>query len=160
MHENSKIRKILAVAGGQVERPMSTKKSQREGEVFMAKMRKKEAESLLKRIEHKELLSSKELQDLLKISSQSISEAVQAGRLFALVGPSGENYYPAFFADEKYDRRSLEGVSQALGELPSAVKFHFFTSKFHSLGNMTPLNALAKGRLAETLVAVKAFVER
>ena len=154
------VNRALTAAEEPAEGSMSTKESESRGELFMAKMREKEMESFLKRIEHKELVPSKELQGLLKVSRQSVSDAVKSGRIFALVGPSGENYYPAFFADPKYDRRSLEKVSKALGGLPASVKFHFFMSKFHSLGNLTPLNALAEGLLTKTLAAAKGYAER
>lgn len=156
----AKLDRMLQIAQEQGGRPMSTETSKREGEAFMSKKREDEAVALSKLIERKELISSSQIQARWGVTRQSVSEAVKAGRLFALIGPSGENFYPAFFVDGRYDRRSLEKVSKALGSLPASVKYHFFTSRSHRLGGKTPLEAIAEGRLAETLVAATGFAER
>lgn len=111
------------------------------------------------RIANGELISSGELQRALDVKRQAISVAVKAKRLFAIVGPSGENFYPAYYADETLDRRKLEQVSKALGSLPAPSKHHFFTSKSSMLGE-TPLQALRKGREADVLAAAAGFAER
>lgn len=139
---------------------MATKTSENASDEFMAQLRQREAAELLERIEHKELLTGDELQERLGVGSEAISEAVKSGGLFVVAGPGGLDYYPAFFADARYDRRSVERVSKALGDLPATVKYHFFTSKSHRLGRVTPLDALADGRLAEALVAAQGFAER
>jgi hypothetical protein len=140
--------------------PMSTEQSIEEGVAFMDQVRRDSAVALRDRIERGELIPSKEFQERLHISRQSISSAIKDGRLFAIVGPSGSNYYPAFYADPEYDRRAIEKVSRQLGRLPASVKHHFFTSKAFSLGGKTPLEALAAGRLDAVLAAAAAYAER
>jgi hypothetical protein len=76
-----------------------------------------------------------------------------------LQGASGEYLYPAFFAEPAYERRALEKVCKALGDLPGAAKWDFFMSPRVSLNGRTPLQALAKGALDEVLEAANAFRE-
>jgi len=99
------------------------------------------------------------LQRALNVQRQALSAAMKAGRLFAFVGPSGENYYPAFYVDPTLDRRAIEKVSKALGELPAASKYYFFTEPFTALQD-TPLGALRKGRVSEVLAAAASVVGR
>jgi hypothetical protein len=153
-------RDILRAAHERSVKPMSTEKSIREGNAYMEQMRKNSAIALAARIERKELITAEELRDRLGITRRSISDAARTGRLFAIVGASGDNYYPAFYADKRYDRRALEKVSKALGTLPGAVKYHFFTSKSTYLRIKSPLEALEEGRLADVLIAAAGFAER
>jgi hypothetical protein len=124
---------------------------------FMDDMRRGSAAALQLRIANRELLPSSEFQAALNITRQSLSEAVRVGRMFALVGPSGENFYPAFFADASLDRRSVEKAAKALGTLPAASKYFFFTSKSMLLNAQTPLDALKKGQVAEVMQAAASF---
>jgi len=128
-----------------------------DGAALMEDMRRGSASALQRRIARKELLPSSALQAALNIRRQSLSEAVKAGRMFALVGPSGENFYPAFFADASLDRRSVEKVAKALGTLPSASKYFFFTNQSMMLDSQTPLDALKKGRVSEVVEAAASF---
>jgi hypothetical protein len=73
---------------------------------------------------------------------------------------AGAFYYPAFYADGRLDRRSLEKVTKALGDVPAASKYFFFASPSTLLGNATPLEALAKGRLDDVVTSAAAFSER
>lgn len=134
-----------------------TEQSKAEGASFMARFQADSALALSDRIEKKEMISSAELQDRLKIRRQSISDAVASRRMFAIVGPGGNNYYPAFYADPSLDRRSIEQVSKILGDLPGAVKYQFFTAESFALA-ATPLEALRKGRLPEVLIAAERFM--
>jgi hypothetical protein len=117
------------------------------------------ATTLKKRIEYGELIGSGVLQRALNVQRQALSAAMKAGRLFAFVGPSGENYYPAFYVDPTLDRRDVEKVSKALGELPAASKYYFFTEPFTVLRD-TPLGALRKGRVSEVVAAAASVVCR
>lgn len=117
------------------------------------------AATLKYRIDKGELVGSGVLQQELGVQRQAISAAMKTGRLFAFVGPSGDNYYPAFYIDPSLDRRAVEQVSKALGALPAASKYYFFTEQFTSLQD-TPLGALRKGRLAEVLAAAASVVGR
>jgi hypothetical protein len=90
-----------------------------------------------------ELLSSAELAQRLQVSRQAINQRVGTGSLFFLDGPGGATYFPAFFADEKYEKRALRKVVRALEGQSGANKWLFFTSPRVSLGGLTPLDILA-----------------
>ena len=151
--------KVLDAAGRPGPTVMSTSQSIRQGNEAMARAVQNAAATTAARVANHELISSGELQRALNVKRQAISGAVKAKRLFAIVGPSGENYYPAYYADPTLDRRTLEKVSKALGSLPAPSKHHFFTSKSTMLQE-TPLDALRKGREAEVLAAAAGFAER
>lgn len=138
---------------------MATPESRRRGAEAMAAGALNAANTMQERIAKGELISSGELQRALGVQRQAVSLAVKKNRLFAMVGPSGENFYPAFYADANLDRRFLESVLQVLGTLPAASKFHFMTAKSTFLGE-TPLEALRKGRVDATLRAAAGFAER
>lgn len=135
----------------------STAQSRRDGAAFMEAMTHSATSRLALQMSQKEWLTSRQLQDALGVRRQSISEAVKTGRLFSVVGPSGENFYPAFYAHHEYDRRSLEKTSKALGDLPAASKYQFFTSPSHCLAGKTPLQALQQGSLQQVLTAAAGF---
>lgn len=147
-------------AGKSSARAMETAESISAGKAFIEKMRQDADAKQAERILHHELLTSAELQAALGISRQSISTAVNDRRFFAILGPAGKNYYPAFYADSRYDRKAIERVSKRLGSLPGAVKYHFFTSKSHQLEGKTPLEALADGKEEKVLVAAAGYAER
>ena len=151
--------KVLDAAVRRGPMVMSTVESIGLGNEAMARAEHHAASTTAQRIANHELISSGELQSALDVKRQAISGAVKAKRLFAIVGPSGENYYPAYYADPTLDRRTLEQVSKALGSLPAPSKHHFFTSKSTILQE-TPLDALRKGREAEVLAAAAGFAER
>jgi hypothetical protein len=152
-------RKVLDAAGRGERMVMSTPESIRKGNEAMALAEQTSATITAASIAKHEFLNSGELQRALGVKRQALSGAVKAKRLFAIVGPSGENYYPAYYADPTLERRTLERVSKVLGSLPAPSKHHFFTSK-STLLQETPLDALRKGREAEVLVAAAGFAER
>lgn len=125
---------------------------------FMAKIRLGSALSLARRIECKELVSKDEFIALLGGRRRWVNEALRAQRLFLLVAPSGVEYFPAFFADDRYDRRALGKVSQALNGLPSESKYHFFTRNSGRL-KTTALEALAQGRTMEVVACALGFAD-
>jgi hypothetical protein len=139
--------------------PMVTEKSVCEGEAFMAEFRKGSAEALARRIERKELLTAEELLGRLGGDRRWLSAALESGRLFAVQAPSGADFFPAFFADDSLDRRALGKVTKVLSGLPGASQYQFFVSKFFTLG-MTPLEALAEGRVRDVLTTAAGFAER
>jgi len=85
---------------------------------------------------------------------------VRAKRFYALHDPDAVAVYPAFFADPSPARLSVELVCRALGSLPGAAKHFFFTSARFSLGGLTPLQALEKGKEAEVLAMAEVFEEQ
>lgn len=151
--------KLLESAGRRGPMVMSTPESIRQGNEAMARAEQSAVATTTARIASHELISSDELQRALNVTRQAVSGAVKAGRLFAMVGPCGEDYYPAYFADSTLDRRILDEVSKTLGSLPASSKHHFFTSTSTVLQE-TPLDALRKGRETEVLAAAAGFVER
>jgi hypothetical protein len=110
-------------------------------------------------VEARKVLPARELIAELNITRQALSKAVKAHRLFA-VEAAGERLYPAFFADAHLDRRQVEHVAKELGELPGWQKWEFFTTPKASLGGLTPVEALKRGRYSETRRAAIGFAER
>ena len=159
LREDALFESMLHTASDRGPFAMSTPESIQQGNEAMTKAEQNTATITKKLIESKELLTSGELQSALHVQRQAISSAVKAKRLFAIVGPSGENYYPAYFADASLDRRTLEKISKVLGSLPAQSKHHFFTSKWTTLQD-TPLDALRNGRETEVLIAAAGFAER
>lgn len=158
--EDAMVRGVLARAReAEVDAAPTAEQARANAEV-VSTLRQASAAALQRRIDSKELLPPKQFQDALGISRQSINEAVKARRMFALLGPAGEYYYPAFYADGDLDRRAVEKVAKALGGTPAASKYHFFTSKSTYLGTVTPLHALKQGRLDEVLIAAAGYAER
>jgi hypothetical protein len=105
------------------------------------------------------LIPAAKLAARLKMTPQGLHHALKAKRIFSLPGPSGEQVYPAFFADPRQDRKMLEKVSKSLGDLPGAAKWDFFMSPRISLGKRTPLEALAKGKFEAVMAAANVFAE-
>jgi hypothetical protein len=158
--ESVDVNSMLAKARARAAEPLAPVTGTQENAAYMAELRRDAAAALQQRIERKELLAPRQFQEALGISKQSINEAIKARRMFALMGPAGAFYYPAFYADGRFDRRSLEKVTKALGDVPAASKYFFFTSPSTLLGNATPLEALAKGRLDDVVTSAVAFSER
>jgi len=138
---------------------INASKAQQENEAFMSELRNQEQALRAQDIAAKKLLSSVEMRERLSFTPQALSAAVRAKRMFVLTGPSGESFYPAFFADARYDRRDLEKISKALGGLSGGSKWGFFTTAKISLENNTPLDALAKGKLDAVLLAAAGFLD-
>lgn len=128
-------------------------------EDFMAEMRRQEKERRQGDIAAKRLITGAEMRERLGVTPQALSAALKAKRMFVMQGPSGDYYYPAFFADPRHDRPVLKKVCKALGDLPGGSKWDFFTTQKISLGNKTPLDALAKGKLEAVLTAAVGFAE-
>lgn len=157
--EDAVVEQVLRQAQAEKSPVTSTPLSVREGERVMAEARRQSAATLRERIEREDYITSAKLQMAWHVKRQAISNALASGRIFAIVGPSGDNYYPSFYADESLDRRIVEKVTRALGALPAASKYHFFTSQFTPLGS-TPLEALRRGKVQEVLAAASNFAER
>lgn len=105
-----------------------------------------------------ELLDPAAFADQLGWSRQALSKALGANRVF-FVEHAGARYYPAFYADTRYERRHLEAVSKLLGELPGGAKLQFFMNSRGSLNKATPLQALARGQVAAVKSAAEGFAQ-
>jgi hypothetical protein len=159
LKEDAAAQAVLDAARRQSRRAMTTPKSIREGQIFMARVEERSAATTASLVASGELVSSRELQRLLNVQRQAISGAVKAGRLFAVLGPSGESFYPAFNADMSLDRRVIERDTKAMGSVPAMSKLGFFTQKSTRLQG-TPLEALRKGRVDEVIAAATGFAEQ
>ena len=126
---------------------------------FMRDLEEQERQQREKDLTSHRLLSGPELRARLAVTPQALSAALKARRLFALRGASGEYVYPAFFADPRHDRHTLEKISKTLGDLPGAAKWDFFTAPRLSLGGKSPLEALAKGKLDAVMAAARAYAD-
>jgi hypothetical protein len=159
LEEDARVDEILRQARARPPAPLATVESIEAGRRVMDEFRQVSATAVLARIESRELITGSELASRLDVSENALGTAIESGQLFSIPAPSGEPYFPAFFADEQYAKEDLRDVSQTLGRLPGPSKYHFLTSKSTRLGE-TPLEALASGRLAEVLVSAEAFRER
>jgi hypothetical protein len=105
------------------------------------------------------LVSPLEFQTLMGWTTrQAVWKAVASNRVFYLTHKS-KRWYPAFFGDPSFERKQLEAVSKALGDLPGGAKLQFFLTRKGSLAGEVPLQALAEGRVAKVLDIVTAFAE-
>jgi hypothetical protein len=153
------VAKILSEARTRPPVPMATEKSIRDGEEFVAKMRLGSEAALLSSVDRGELITRDVLVTRLGGSHRWVNDALKAERIFSLQAPSGEDYFPSFFADSSYDRRALGRVSKVLALLPGPSKYYFFINKSFMLG-MTPLKALSEGRVKDVLVCAAGFATR
>jgi len=132
--------------------------SARQNAEFMAELRLGSARALARRIKSKELVSKDELVAMLGGRRRWVNEALRAERLFSLKALSGLEYFPAFFADARYDRRALSRVVQALEGLPNESKYFFFIRTSTRL-QATALEALARGRTMEVVGCAIEFAD-
>ena len=89
---------------------------------------------------------------------QAVWKAAADNRVF-FMEHQAERYFPAFYADQAYQRMHLEAVTKILGDLPGGSKLQFFLTRKGSLGGKTPLEALAAGGLAKVKDVASAFAE-
>jgi hypothetical protein len=126
----------------------------------MAALLQQEREQRVKDIASGVLISGAQMRERLGISQQALTAALKAKRLFAIKGPSGKHFYPAFFAEEaKYGQGTLGIVCKELGDMPAGCKWDFFTSARHTLRGKNFLDALAKGKVDAVLNSARAFRE-
>jgi hypothetical protein len=67
-----------------------------------------------------ELLESAAFAARLGWTRQALSKALSAHRVF-FIEHRGTRYYPAFYADKRYERRYLEAITRLLGDLPGGA---------------------------------------
>lgn len=72
----------------------------------------------------------------------------------------GRRLYPGFLADRTLERRQMAAVVKLLGDLDNFTKWRFFVSGKGSLGGLTPLEALRRGKVREVKVAAEGFATR
>lgn len=89
---------------------------------------------------------------------QAVWKALASNRVFAMsLGP--DRFFPVFFASHDYERKHLEEVTKALGDLPGGAKMQFFLSRKGSLNGKTVLEALAAGQVEKVLGLAAANAE-
>jgi hypothetical protein len=71
-------------------------------------------------LESGQALAAAEFARRLSWSPEQLDKAVRANRVFCVDG-LGERYYPAFYADRRYQRAHLEAVAKLLGDLPGGA---------------------------------------
>lgn len=157
--EDRKVKKILRAARKRSARPVLVEKACRENAAIMAEFHAAAEAAMLSRIERAELITKDELIRRLGGNRRWVNSAILAGRIFSLQAPSGNDYFPAFFADNSYKRRDLGRVAKVLASLPGPSRYYFFVSKSFTLG-MTPLEALAEGRVKSVVVCAFGFATR
>lgn len=157
--EGVKVKAILRAARKGQPTSVTTSESIDSNADFMTGMRAGSERALLNRIRCKELITKEELIARLGGNRRWVNNALKAEHLFSLPGPSGVDFFPAFFADDSYDRRALCKVAYALEGLPGASKYWFFVRKSTRL-QMTPLEALAVGRTMEVVGCAIAFAQQ
>lgn len=109
-------------------------------------------------VRKRELLESAAFAARLGWTRQALSKALTARRVF-FVEHRGTRYFPAFYADKRYDRRHLEAITKLLGDLPGGAKLQFFRNSRGSIGKRTPLQALERGQLTDVKAAAESFVQ-
>ena len=155
---DAKFEKVLREAlTGRAAVPMATEESIRAGKAAMKVGRENAAKTLSERIARHELVTEDEMAARLHVGREWIAGALADHRLFFFLGPDEVKYFPAFYGDTTLELRALEEVCRKLGNLESASKHHFFTSKSTFLLKRTPLEALRDGLLPKVLMAAAGY---
>lgn len=128
------------------------------GNAAMAEAYARAAEVVVRRIESRELLSPEDFCEAVGVTRDWLSDALTEGRLFAVVGPHGRSYFPAFYADASIKRGDIEQVARVLSPRDPGSQYWFFISVRTSLQG-TPLDALRAGRLDAVIRAAEMHVE-
>lgn len=131
-------------------RPTLTPESIAAGNAAMAEAHIRAAETVMHQIESKELLTADEFCDVLEVDSNWLDDALEECRVFAITGPGGRAYYPAFYAAPGIQREHVERVTRTLALLHPRSQYLFYMTVRTSLGE-TPLDALRAGRLDAVL---------
>jgi hypothetical protein len=107
-------------------------------------------------VENGLLIDPQTLQRALSLTAGDIADAAREGRLFRIdVGE--EQYYPAFFVSKTVPLAVLQSVSIALEPLSDWQKWDFFTARRGSLGDRSPLEALAVGQIELVMARARSF---
>jgi hypothetical protein len=132
--------------------------SAQETAVFVQATEREADTGLRRMIDSGELVGREELSRRLGCTTQALSKALGARRMF-YVEYQLKQYFPAWLADPRFDRKQIEAISRALGDLPGGAKLAFFRTPFISLEGKTPLEALANGKLEMVMRTAKGYAE-
>jgi hypothetical protein len=122
------------------------------GEAHLAEAHVRATETVRRQVESKELLTATNFCDVLEVDADWLDAALDECRVFAITGPGGRSYFPAFYADPTIKREHIERVTRTLALLHPRSQFLFYTTVRTSLGE-TPLDALRAGRLEDVMTA-------
>lgn len=147
-------RSLDALASEIDEKASSTSAAEKQGSGNSAAQPASVRAKLDSMVKSRELLASAEFASELDWSRQALSNALARNRVF-YVDHRGERFFPAFYTNATYQRSKLEAVSKVLGDLPGGAKLQFFLTPRGSLDGVSPLQALAQGKLQK----VKALAE-
>lgn len=137
---------------------MTTPDSIAAGDAAMFEAHIRAAETIVRRIEGKELLSRDEFCEAAGVTCEWLSDALTDGRLFAIAGPRGRSFFPSFYADSSIERTDIERVARVLSPLHPTSQYWFFTSVRTSL-HQTPLDALRAGRLDAVVASAQGHAD-
>jgi hypothetical protein len=105
--------------------PTVTPESIAAGEKHMAEAHLRAAETVKRQIESKELLTADEFCDVLEVDVDWLDDALEECRVFAITGPGGRSYYPAFYAEPGIKREHVERVTRTLTLLHPRSQYLF-----------------------------------
>lgn len=107
---------------------------------------------------HEQLLNREAFMAAMGLSQRALSRLLATRSVFS-VDIDGTTLYPALYADPRVPRRHLYAVSRRLGDLSPGAKLQFLVTPKGSLSRVSPLTALARGRLADVLRAADGYSE-
>jgi hypothetical protein len=159
-HQNDFTSELVAATLAKVQKELDLQASAPAQLDPISLLKKQSAERHDKLIESGQLVTAEILAQMLSVTTKAISKALCDNRFFFVASRGVRNYFPAFFADPQYDRRQIEAVSKAMGDVPGSAKYAFFVTPKLTLDGKTPLEALAEGQLHKVLDAAQGYIER
>ncbi|USX27267.1 hypothetical protein NHH73_02900 [Oxalobacteraceae bacterium OTU3CINTB1] len=155
--EDLAVERVLAQT--HLARPVAiTPESIEAGDASLADTYREASARFQRRLESKELLTADEFCHAVGVDVDWLNGALHHGRVFALMAPNGESYYPAFYAEPGLDRADIERVVNVLSEIGPVSQFTFFYQAWTPLGT-TPVDALRAGRVGEVMRTAIGFAE-
>lgn len=100
-----------------------------------------------------ELLPDDEFRRRRRVTPNQLAGLNASGSVF-FIEVDGKAYYPRLYVDPEHNVRRLAYVSRILWPAPSDSRFDFLTSGNGALGDITPLQALAKDDSYRELLTV------
>jgi hypothetical protein len=99
------------------------------------------------------LLTEDEFRLRRAVTPARLARLTTSGSVFSVV-VDGRPFYPTFLVDAAYNRRRLEYVCRILWPAPPSERLFFLTQRYGSLGEITPLQALADEKNFKQLLIV------
>lgn len=105
------------------------------------KLRKAAGQYWGQKISEGELLTAPIFAKCLGISLRQLARLEGNGGVFA-VAVDGTSYYPALLLSPLYNRRRLRRLCRIIFPAPASARWDYLTSRWGSLGDITPLDAM------------------